>query len=540
MTSLRSRRGDRASTRLSNNLRALGVTILGSVLVSSLSVLVGCSTPEAAVPSGASPVDPDDGRAFPIVVVTFASLRLDLLEAFGEAEIEAAGAGSDVAWTPTLDALYAGFEGARGYRGITASSSPLPSFASLVFGVDPWLHGLPSHVDAERRADLPSVFEALGALGYRSTVFVPLRQQLQRFGLFGGVDALYDLGDGSEALAALAALEERQLLWIHVPVSDPPFLDHRRLVPRLADRPAGPAEIDGAELLAFADPARPLPDDLARAARELYRQEAAWGDQFLGRILGAIGESGRVDETLLAVTALVGCEFGEHDQVLFAQNLGRESIEVPLVVRLPDELSGALAPGASGGSGEAFPWVSSTRLFSTLVEAAGGRGAPVHSPSLFQSTGPAIFSSLFMQGPENHFALVEPTADGGARQLVWSARFADPEPEYFRAQVVEAGGADPSLDESPRRLRERLLRAFRATPPLAGVGRPTLRLERWNAGGGVEALDDPAAAEALAAALGRRFARFADADSTRASQVARWRHARSLAEPETDLSAPSP
>ncbi|MEM8930811.1 MAG: hypothetical protein AAGE94_06540 [Acidobacteriota bacterium] len=472
-----------------------------------LAVWAGCSAPDADRASIAS-TQPEVVHRGPVVLVTFANLRADLVASTDE---------DGSAWTPTLDALYDGLSGAQSWRGVSASSSPVPALASLVFGVDPWHHGVLSHADGDRRRALPSLGSALAVEGYSTVGYLPRRAGFQRYGVVDGFDAVHDLGDGSAARAELAELDgSARFVWIHVPVANPPLLDHRQLVSRLAKRPAV-APIDSADLLPYADPERSLPDELAAAAWELYRQEAAWGDQLLDSLLESIAASGRADETLLVVTALHGCEFGEHGQALFAQNLGRESIEVPLVVRLPPTFSRRLA--------EHGPWVSTPRIWSTLVEAVGGEPAPIHLPSLFHRSTLPVFSSLFAQGSRHRFSVLEDDGDGAALQLRWSTQFADDEPEYYALQAAEAQSR--RRDHRPSRLmRARLARALDLQPPLSGIGTPVtpeLTLERWPIVGGFEALADREAEQRLATTLRDRFLRFVDRERSRRTEDARRR-----------------
>ncbi|MCP4247435.1 MAG: hypothetical protein GY778_10345 [bacterium] len=183
------------------------------------------------------------------------------------------------------------------------------------------------------------------------------------------------------------------------------------------------------------------------------------------------------------MTASQGLELGEHGQTLWAQNLGRASIEVPLIIKLPRSLRGSLAipEGAR---------ISQPRIWATLVESAGERPEPVRAPSLFRSGEAPIVSELYLRNGVNEFSLLD-----GDLQLIWSTRFAPAEPEFYLAQLALRGGRPP-LTEPARRILDRLEVAFLQTPPFsgpAGGAAPRLRLERWTASGTVP-VDDPARA----------------------------------------------
>ena len=179
----------------------------------------------------------------------------------------------------------------------------------------------------------------------------------------------------------------------------------------------------------------------------------------VGRLLDAVRASGQWDRALIAVTSDHGEEFGEMGQVLHGGNLGRQLIEVPLLVKLPKGFRGALARPA----GKA---VANARLFATLVEAAGGTPAPGAAPSLFAPSALPVLSELYSQNGTNQFSLVD-----GERQLLWTTRFGPAEPGYYTARLVGLGGrplappTEPAADD-PRPARARLRGGAAALRPL--------------------------------------------------------------------------
>src|SRR5205085_4547200 len=117
--------------------------------------------------------------------------------------------------------------------------------------------------------------------------------------------------------------------------------------------------------------------------------------------------------------------------------------------------------------------VAMTRLWATLVEAAGGSAPPAVAPSLFRHTGGAILSELYEMGSSNLFSLLD-----GDDQLPWESRFGPPEPSYYRA-LLEAGDPGSGADA----VFERLGRELQAAPPLSGnpaLGAPKLTLVHWD------------------------------------------------------------
>ncbi len=428
-----------------------------------------------------------------IVLVTLSGLRPDVVGALG-------GEGG---WTPHLDtfARDADWVGTT----VVASSAPAVSVVSLMTGVTPWQHQVLSHTPAAPRPGLPLLAQALSRTGYRTAARVPLDYDLDRFGLLEGFDEVAEIEPIRASAAVLeSAIDGPVLSWFHLREANVAYQRRDAELPRLATRSAGlPRRINAWRLLSYADPRRPWPAAERAVAWELFRHEVAWADHQVGELLAALRASGGWDRSWVVLTATQGSEFGEHGQALYAQNLGRESIEVPLMIKLPQSLRGMLAVPEDRR-------VSQPRLWATLVEAAGGRPAPVHVPSLFRPVEPPIVSELYQRnGVNDHSLLV------GDLQLIWTTRFAPEEPEFYAAQLALNGGRPP-LSEPAGAVLGRLEQAFRQTPPLSGpVGGepPVLRLERWTQDACVP-IEDPERARELAGLLQRRWRRFVDRERT--------------------------
>ncbi len=283
----------------------------------------------------------------------------------------------------------------------------------------------------------------------------------------------------TEVLAALDG--GQQFVWMHLLPPHAPYRRHARYLDRL-DEPRDdlPERITPLDMRPFADPERPLDPDQRERAWQLYQLTAAHADSQVGRMLDALRDSGHFDEALIAVTSDHGEEFGENGQVLHGNNLHRVLIEVPLIVKLPEDWPRAIDPGAT---------VANHRLFSTLIEAAGGTPPPGSPPSLFEPSADGALSELYLGNGVNRMSLVE-----GDRQLLWTSRFAPAEERYFDAMLALAGAEPPSpLPEPPEELTARLEREFENAPPLMGAPgtRPDLQAFEWGAGGTIE----PGAAE---------------------------------------------
>jgi hypothetical protein len=448
---------------------------------------------------GRSPA-PHEG---PIVLITFDSLRADVV----------GGLGGTPGLMPHLEGLLR--EADWGGRAVASSSWNGSATASLLTGLRPWQHQVLSPLRARLAPELVTLAEALAAAGYETAAYTSSLWTSRRlgyaqgFGSFGGFH-------GVNAAGALSGLKEgRRFVWIHIPQPGVPYLRRDRFLSRLGPRiPPLPAKVLPRQLERWFDPSVPLPPGQKRRFWALYRLNAASADDRLGRLLAEIRESGQWDRTLLVVTSNHGEEFGEKGQILHGGNLGRQLLEVPLAVKLPAGFGRRIAPPETAR-------VAAARILATLVEAAGGEAPPAVAPSLFREASPAILSELYLGNGVNQFSLVE-----GDDQLLWEARFAPPDPEYYRAA--------PRLENGERRNRdrdtlsvpsgaalERLRLPFEASPPLSGRGRPRLTLERWGRRGST-AVEDPRRSAEMARSLRRTWASFTGSEDFPGEEARQW------------------
>lgn len=396
----------------------------------------------------------------PIVMITIDALRADLL-----------GRGL----MPNLDRLAADADWSG--KAITSSSWTVPSMASLFTGRQPWGHGSWHSARARLRDDLPTLPEILRELGFENAAFRSNSWLTETFGYVRGFDRFGPVTRMERVTEILRALDGGpRFVWMHVLPPHAPYRRHARYLDRLnAPRDDLPERIAPLQMRPFANPDIPLDPDLRERAWQLYQLSAAYADGQVGAMLEALRESGQFDNALIAVTSDHGEEFGENGQVLHGNNLHRVLIEVPLIVKLPAGWSRALDPG---------PVVANYRLFSTIVEAAGGTPPAGSPPSLFEPSSDGALSELYVGNGVNQLSLVQ-----NDRQLVWKSRFAPAEERFYDAMLALSGGEPPTpLEEEPEELVARLEQQFEAAPPLMGAPgtRPRLLAFKWTADGKVE------------------------------------------------------
>lgn len=387
----------------------------------------------------------------PIVLITIDALRADLV-------------GSGL--MPHLDGLAAEADWAG--VGISSSSWTVPSMASLFTGRQPWRHGSWHSARASLPDDMATLPEILRDLGFRNAAFRSNSWLTKTFGYVRGFERFGPVTRMERVTEILRTLDGGpQFVWMHLLPPHAPYRLHAPYVDRLAaPRDDLPERITPLQMRQFADPAIPLDVDFKERAWQLYQLTAAHADAQVGAMLEALRESGHYDQALIAVTSDHGEEFGENGQVLHGNSLHRVLIEVPLIVKLPADWTRPLDPG---------PVVANYRLFSTLVEAAGGTPPAGSPPSLFEPSFGGALSELYLGNGTNQLSLVEE-----GRQLVWKSRFAPAEERYYDAMLALADG-EPSaaLTEEPEELVARLERRFETAPPLRGAQGTVPRLESF-------------------------------------------------------------
>ena len=165
----------------------------------------------------------------------------------------------------------------------------------------------------------------------------------------------------------------------------------------------------------------------------MYRLNVGLGRRPAGPAArGAASRAASGTARSLVVTANHGEEFGEKGQILHGGNLGRQLLEVPLVVKLPQGFGRQIAEPKERR-------VAAARLWATLVEAAGGTAPPAVAPSLFRR-GPAERPLGAL--PDQRHQPASRCVDGDD-QLLWESRFAPPRagPTTGRAWLMKRGNA---------------------------------------------------------------------------------------------------
>lgn len=382
--------------------------------------------------------------------------------------LPAASVGSG--FTPALDAFSEEADWAG--RGVASSGRARPAAASLVTGLNPWRHQVLRPGD-RLSPRLLTLAEALSSLGYHASGYIAGSLNGPR-GFQQGFDFFRTLHQGRGARSHLRSLQGGpELVWIHLQHPSPPWIRRDWLFPEGEPPPGLPRRITGADLAPYRRPGVEPPEAMRLRFQALYRNNVALADVLLGRFLEDLRGSGHWDEVLVVVTATHGQELGNTLEDPLAGGLSRRMLEVPLVIKLPRN-TGLQVVAPQGAR------VGTTRLFATLVEAAGGTPAAGVAPSLFrQPAEDGVLSELYAERSENRLSWLH-----GEYQLLWRRRLE--EPNRFDTSLP--------LDGAPDGADERLLLRWTET--------------------GVEPVSDPERSERLASELRRGWSTFLSAETS--------------------------
>ena len=264
------------------------------VAVCLITILAGCAAPETA----SSPT-------VPVFIISIDTLRADRLPVYGHA------AGS----TPNIDRL-------RGesilYRwAFSNCPQTLPSHASIFTGTLPPVHGVRDNIGYQL-GTVPTIASRLRDQGYATGAAVSSYVMRAATGIGHGFTFYEDGvgGTGSRLTRAERDGEEtREALtsWIEATPGDRIFGFLHLYEPHAPY--AAPREF------------RRVEDD--------YDNEVAYADEVVGRFLDTLRNRGLYDKSLIILLSDHGEGLGDHGEDEHGLFVYRESIHVPLLVKLP-------------------------------------------------------------------------------------------------------------------------------------------------------------------------------------------------------------
>jgi len=253
-----------------------------------------------------------------VLLVTFDTTRADRIGSYGNDRIR----------TPTLDGLAE--EGIRFANAVSVAPITAPSHSTILTGLYPTGHGVRDNglfVLSEQNRTLA---EILKDRGYATAAAVGAFPVIARFGFDQGFDLFDDhlTGMYEDYLGERTPKKEM-------------FFDERRaaqvneaVIPWLEAREDEPFFL----WLHYFDPHQPFeppPPYDQLYADDLYDGEIAYSDSRLGHMLDQLKRMGKLDRTLIVMTADHGEGLGEHNEITHAVLAYDSTLHVPLIIRPP-------------------------------------------------------------------------------------------------------------------------------------------------------------------------------------------------------------
>ncbi|MHC4064399.1 MAG: sulfatase [Planctomycetota bacterium] len=247
------------------------------------------------------------------------------------------------ATSPNIDELARGgvvFENA-----VSTCSWTLPAHASMLTGLYPAFHGLQDD-GTKLASSVPTLAEGFTKLGYHTVGVVSHVYVSREFGLERGFhtfdDSLIEAGATNPIAEQivdrfLSVMNEappgRFFAFVHFfdphwDYTPPPPFNTRFTDPAYA----GPVDGTLPSMLKYLHGSRPMPEADRQQAIALYDGEIAYVDEQIGRLIRALEDQGRLENTLIAITSDHGEEFKEHGRLGHGKTLFAEQLRAPLIV----------------------------------------------------------------------------------------------------------------------------------------------------------------------------------------------------------------
>jgi arylsulfatase A-like enzyme/cytochrome c-type biogenesis protein CcmH/NrfG len=300
----------------------------------------------------------------PVVLISVDTLRSDRLPMYGYAKVR----------TPALDALRKDsvlFERAWSHVPLT-----LPSHASLFTGLEPGMHGVLDNSGYRLSAGDPTLAELLKKAGYST----------------GGAISAGVLGSESGISRGFDFYEERVQALRPVTMLD--------FVERPGNETAGLLlgwirQNAGRPFFAFLHTYEPhapyeAPEPFRSQYADPYDAEVAASDAVVGAFLDELKKMGIYDRALVLFLSDHGEGLGDHGEEQHGVFLYRESIQVPLLVKLPGQALAGTSVGAPVQLTDVFPTIGGVLGLSGFPERPGtvslaalAAGAPAPARRIF-------------------------------------------------------------------------------------------------------------------------------------------------------------
>jgi arylsulfatase A-like enzyme len=229
-------------------------------------------------------------------------------------------------------------------QAVAGSSWTLPSVSAMLTGLHADTLGVGAWEDRLPDA-APTLPELMTGAGYRTVLFSQhpfyayeksFRRGFKRFRALQEADTT-QLPRRRELMASRRpTFALVHLLPPHTPYTPPaPFRG------RYTSEYTGSMSVDVAHLNSIAPWVAEQPSDAdVRYAFDRYLENVAYADSLVARVLQRLETHGRYDDALVVLAADHGEAFLEHGHFLHSQNVHREVLHVPLVIKWPRSVTG--------------------------------------------------------------------------------------------------------------------------------------------------------------------------------------------------------
>jgi tetratricopeptide (TPR) repeat protein len=313
----------------------------------------------------------------PIVFLSIDTLRADRLPAYGSTRTK----------TPNIDRLAA--DGVLFENAYAHSPQTLPSHTSILSGQLPFEHGVRDNIGFTVTTGQRFLQHALGEQGYATGGFVSSYVLRRQTGISQGFETYDDHLPPSSAATPLGQVQRPGEQTVAAAMR---WLDAQR----------------SARLFLFAhiyEPHTPYAAPARFAAVDLYDAEVAYADEVAGRLLDHLRAKGLYDDATIVLFSDHGEGLGDHGEEEHGIFLYRETIQVPLVVKLP---------GARAAGRRVTAPVQHIDLVPTILALVEGRGKvpKVHGRSLLpllEGSGTIKAANIYSEAlsPRYHFGWSE-------------------------------------------------------------------------------------------------------------------------------------
>jgi arylsulfatase A-like enzyme/tetratricopeptide (TPR) repeat protein len=313
------------------------------------------------------------GHAGPVILISIDTLRADRLPIYG----------SNHTVTPALDRLAA--DGVVFDNAYAHSPQTLPSHTSILSGELPFAHGVRDNIGFTAKNGQRFLQHHMKDAGYATAAFVSSYVLRRQTGLQQGFDQFDDMLPQVSPEQPLGQVQRRgeetieaAIKWIDAQTSNRVFIFAHIYEPHTPYAPP--------ERFRKADP---------------YDGEVEYADEIVGRLIAHLRTKGWYDDALIVLVSDHGEGLGDHGEEEHGIFLYRETIRVPLVIKLPTS--------AGAGRRVADP-VQHVDLVATVMDLVGGPAATGRSlVPVLTGTGPLPPTNIYSESlsPRYHFGWSE-------------------------------------------------------------------------------------------------------------------------------------